>query len=151
MAGGAAAVGAIDIRLASELQQRPGGEPLYRLVVTNHSEATLTGFRLGVSGPARISTDAVLRDGSIVRQRSTYCEIAPPAGFTLAPGARWTIETADLATPIRHWTDGATAGFLILEDGSTIAARTTPTRLHGSHTARRRGTAAYPVPEQPPV
>lgn len=140
-----------DIHLASELQPRPGQEPLYRMVVTNHSDATLTGFRLGVSGPARISTEARLNGGSIVRQLSTYCEIAPPAGFALPPGGAWTIETADLATPVRHWTDGATAGFLILADGSTAVARTTPTRLHGSAETRRRGTAAFPVPEQPMV
>lgn len=140
-----------DIRLSSELQQRSGGEPLYRLVITNHSGATLAGFRLGVSGPARISSDARLEGGSIVRQLSTYCEIAPPTGFQLPPGGKWTIETADLATPIRHWTDGATAGFLILEDGSTVTARTTPTRLADSATERHRGTAPHPVPEQPPV
>ena len=142
---------ASDIRLASELQDRPGREPLYRMVVTNHSGATLTGFRLGVSGPARISTEAKLNGGSIVRQLSTYCEIAPPGGFALPPGGMWTIETAGLATPIRHWTDGATAGFLILEDGSTVVAGTVPTRLQGSAAGRRRGTAAFPVPEQPPV
>ena len=151
VAGGATAVSAMDIRLASELQQRPGDRPLYRLVVTNHSDATLAGFRLGVSGPARISADAQLEGGSIVRQLSTYCEFAPPVGYSLPPGGTWTIETAGLATPIRHWTDGATTGFLVLQDGSTVAARTTPTGLAGSTEQRRRGTAAYPVPEQPPV
>lgn len=141
----------LDIRLESELQPRPDQPPLYRMMVTNRSGETLRGFRLGVSGPARINTDAQMDGGRIVRALSTYCEIAPPAGTALPPGGKWTIETADLATPIRHWTDGATAGFLILEDGSAVAARTTPTRLHGSTAERRRGTAAYPVPEQPPV
>ncbi len=142
---------AYDIRLDSELQRRLGREPVYRLEVTNLSETVLRGFRLAVSGPARIDTAAPMDGGRVVSQLSTYCEIAPPAGFELLPGGTWRIETTGLATPVRHWTDGVMAGFLILEDGSTIVARTGRTRLAGSQAQQRRGTSVFPVPEHPPV
>ncbi|MBK8082539.1 MAG: beta-N-acetylhexosaminidase [Devosia sp.] len=123
----------------------------YRLFVTNRGPAPLAGFRIGFSGPARVSDNAALVGGSVVARLSNYCEIAPAAGFVLAPGATWAIEIKALDYPIRHWTDGAVTGFLILADGSTGALRTEPTRLAGSDAVRRKGTMHFPVPEHPPV
>lgn len=141
----------LDIRVASELKQRKRKDPLYRLFVTNHSDMALSGFRLGVSGPARIGSGAGLEGGLIVRQLSNYCEIAPPAGLVLEPGATWTIEAEKTDYPIRHWTDGATGTFLVLADGSAVSARTEPTRLVGSDAVRRKGTQGFDVPAKPPV
>ena len=75
----------------------------------------------------------------------------PPPGFTLAPGADWVVDFDNLAHPIRHWTDGATTGFLILADGSTRSLRTVPTTLYTMETPPKRGTVRFPVPAQPPV
>ena len=73
----------------------PGAEPqtgCYRLTLTNRSKAAISGFRLGISGPARVNEAAKPTNAMVVTQLSNYAELAPPAGFTLAPGADWQIE-----------------------------------------------------------
>lgn len=129
----------------------PGEAAAYRLILANHSGETLKDFRLGLSGPARISDAAAISGGRVVAKLSNFCEIAPDAGLVLAPGASWTIDIVGLDYPIRHWTDGATSGFVIRADGSTVTALTIPTRLAGSDEVPRRGTMAMPVPATPPV
>jgi hexosaminidase len=99
----------------------------YRLILTNRTTAPVAGFRLGFSGPARISDTAKLTDATVVTRLSNYAELAPPAGFSLAPGADWTVEIDRLDYPLRHWTDGATTGFVILSDGKAVPAVTLPT------------------------
>ena len=138
-----------DVTLSSEWFA--GEAPCYRLTVANRGKGALASFRLGFSGPGRITAGTPVQGGSIVTQLSNFTEIAPPPGYTLAPGADWVVEFAKLDFPIRHWTDGATTGFLILGDGSTRPLRTVPTALAGSDAPRRRGTARYPVPDRPPV
>jgi hexosaminidase len=128
-----------------------GASGMYRLVLTNHSRAPLADFRLGISGPARISDSAEIANGRVVTQLSNFCELAPPTGFVLEPGAAWTIEVSKLDYPLRHWTDGATAGFVIRADNTTVSAVTVPTRLADSKNSRRKGTMRLPVPADPPV
>lgn len=128
-----------------------GEQSRLRLILTNHGDEPIGDFTLGFSGPARVSDDAEISGGSIVRQLSNYCEIAPDAGFVLAARASWTIDIAKLDTPIRHWTDGTTSGFVITADGETHVALTQPTGLAGSTARRKRGTMAMPVPDAPPV
>ncbi len=137
------------VTLSSELF--PNGEARYRVTVSNRGTATLSDFRLGFSGPGRIAADSPVINGSFVTLLSNFTEIAPPPGFTLPPGTDWHVEFEALDHPIRHWTDGATTGFLILADGTTRSLPTVPTRLYSVDEAPRRGTARYPVPAQPPV
>ncbi len=111
----------------------------YRLILTNRTPAPVSGFRLGFSGPARISDTARLTDATVVTRLSNYAELAPPAGFTLAPGSDWTVEIDHLDYPLRHWTDGATTGFVILSDGNAVPALTFPTARADS-VPYRRGT-----------
>src|SRR5690606_11046507 len=112
----------------------------YRLTLTNRSSAPLEGFRLGLSGPARISDNAEVIGGRVVARLSNFADIAPEPGFVLATGASWTIAVKGLDYPIRHWTDGATAGFVIHANGTTTPALTIPTRLANSEKTRKRGT-----------
>lgn len=128
-----------------------GAPPRYRLILANCSSEVLEGFRIAFSGPMRISDDAELVGGHVVVQLSNFCEIAPPAGFELQPGADWVVDIEKLDFPLRHWTDGVTSAFLVLKDGSTAVIRTEPPALEGSDATRRRGTAIYPVPDHPPV
>jgi hexosaminidase len=99
----------------------------YRLILGNRGLAAIEGFRLGISGPARINEAAEIRNGRVVTQLSNYAELAPPSGFVLEPGAEWIIEIGRLDYPLRHWTDGATTGFVILADGRAVPATTHPT------------------------
>jgi hexosaminidase len=131
-----------------------GAEPAtgrYRLTLTNRTKSPLQNFRLGFSGPARVSDSAEIVGGRVIAQLSNFCEIAPDTGFVLAPGASWVVDVLKLDYPIRHWTDGATTGFVIRSDGSTVSALTVPTRLAGTDKARKRGTMPMPVPDEPPV
>lgn len=137
------------VTLSSELF--PNGEARYRITLSNRGSTTLSNFRLGFSGPGRISAASPVTNGSFVAQLSNFTEVAPPPGFTLAPGADWHVEFESLDHPIRHWTDGATTGFLILADGSTRSLPTVPTKLYSVETPPKRGTARYPVPARPPV
>ena len=102
---------------------KDGTPPRYRLILTNRGKSAIGNFRLGISGPARVSDNAGVTGGKVVTQLSNFCEIVPDPGFVLAPGANWTIDIDKLDYPIRHWTDGATTGFVIRSDGSTLPAR----------------------------
>ncbi len=137
------------VTLSSELF--PGGEAIYRLTLSNRGSTALSGFRLGFSGPGRIGLQSSTTNGSFVTQLSNFVEVAPPPGFVLAPGDDWSVDFDKLAHPIRHWTDGATTGFLILADGSTRSLRTVPTTLYTMDTLPKRGTMRFPVPATPPV
>ncbi len=132
-----------------ESEWAPAGR--YRLTLSHHGTAPLAEFRLGLSGPARLGENARVHGGTLVRQLSTYAEIAPEPGFVLAPGGRWSIEIEGLDTPFRHWTDGAASGFVIDAAGEATAALTVPTRLAGSARPGRRGTMPMPIPATPPV
>ncbi len=125
--------------LRSEWIPGEGQAGAYRLTLANHSGAAIRGFRLGISGPARINEEARLSHGHVVTQLSNYAELAPPADFTLIAGGEWTVEIDRLDYPLRHWTDGATTGFVILADGKAIPAVTFPTDRADS-AAYRRGT-----------
>ncbi|MEO7221690.1 MAG: beta-N-acetylhexosaminidase [Devosia sp.] len=118
----------------------PGDEPQtgrYRLSLANCTKLPISGFRLGISGPARINEAARPTNAGVVTQLSNYAELAPPAGFILAPGADWQIEIDRLDYPLRHWTDGATTGLVILSDGKSVPAVTFPTARANSEPYRR--------------
>ncbi len=104
----------------------------YRLSLLNHGASPVEGFRIGFSGPVRIREGSPIGNGRVVTQLSNYAEIAPPSGFVLQPGASWDIEIEQLDFPFRHWTDGATTGFVIYGDGRSVPAVTLPTRREGS-------------------
>ena len=76
------------LTLASEW--RPASEGVvarYRLMLTNDTGEALRDFRLGISGPARVSDDAEIVGAKVVTQISNFCELAPERGFVLASGA----------------------------------------------------------------
>jgi hexosaminidase len=113
----------------------PGETPQsgrYLLTLANHTSSAISGFRLGFSGPARINEAARPVNATVVTQLSNYAELAPPPGFSLAPGGEWRVEIDRLDYPLRHWTDGATTGFVILSDGKSVPAVTFPTARAGS-------------------
>ena len=110
-----------------------------RLTLTNRGKEPVEGFVLGVSGPTRIRNAAPVGNGRVVTQLSNYAELAPPAGFVLAPGGDWVVEIGKLDSPVRHWTDGVTTGFVILGDGRTVPAVTFPP-VRPNVAPNRRGT-----------
>ena len=128
------------------------GVPLsYALRLSNDGTAPIADFKLCVSGPARIDPTAAIDGGTLDSRISNHSEFSPPAGFTLAPGASWTVTARGLNYPLRHWSDGANAAYLALADGSILPVRTTPTEAIGDNAPLLRGAARFPVPLRAPV
>ncbi|EJN04611.1 beta-N-acetylhexosaminidase [Phyllobacterium sp. YR531] len=138
----------MQFRLETHWQPATGNEPLsYSLKLTNLSSEPITGFRLCVSGPARIDPAATVEGGILVERLSNHSEFAPLDNFTLEPNASWTVKARGLSYPLRHWSDGANSAYLLLEDGSTLPIPALPTRAIGDNATLKRGAEIYPVPE----
>ena len=140
------------LTLSSRLRpEAEGVEARYRLMLRNDGDEVVRDFRLGFSGPGYVSPGSEVVGASVVARLSTFCELAPPRDFALQPGKTWTVDIFKQDFPLRHWTDGATTGFLVLADGSVRSLRTVPVVLEGSDKPQLKGTAIYEVPEHPPV
>ena len=78
---------AIAFRLATRWIPARDGEALaYELTLANAGDRAVTGFRLCVSGPARIDPAATIEGGTLVERLSNHSEFAPPADLVLGPG-----------------------------------------------------------------
>ena len=133
-------------RLESSWNPAASALPLtYGLRLSNLSDQPVTGFRLCMTGPARIDHDAAFENGRLVKRVSNYVEVAPPEGFVLAPGATWTTSTLGVARPFEHWSDGANTAYLALADGSIAPVFTAPTVAAGENGPLKRGAEPYPV------
>jgi hexosaminidase len=142
---------AIAFRLATRWIPARDGEALaYELTLANAGDAAVTGFRLCVSGPARIDPAATMEGGTLVERLSNHSEFAPPADLVLGPGDSWTVTARGLSYPLRHWSDGANAAYLVLADGSVAPIAVAPTEAVGQNSPLRKGTQLYPVPRRAP-
>jgi hexosaminidase len=127
-------------------------EPMsYGLELTNLGDAPESNFQLGFSGPARIDPTATLENGVLLRRLSNHTLIGPPEGFVLGPGATWTATARGLSYGLRHWSDGANAAYVVLEDGATISVATSPTQGKGHNAPLLKGAARFPVPAKAAV
>jgi hexosaminidase len=137
---------AIRLSLATQWTPARDGAPLaYALKLTNHSVADITAFRLCLTGPASFDADSVIEGGRILTRLSNFTELAPPEGFTLRPGDTW-VATARQLYPLRHWSDGATAAYVILSDGTRVPVAVTPTEMTGDNAPLKKGAARYALP-----
>ncbi|WEK03621.1 MAG: beta-N-acetylhexosaminidase [Candidatus Devosia phytovorans] len=128
------------------------GEPLgYGIELTNTGDEAVSNFQLGFSGPARIDPHATLENGQLLKRLSNHTLIAPPDGFVLAPGETWTSVARGLSYGLRHWSDGANTGYVVLEDGTLVSLATAPTKGKGHNSPLLKGTAKFPVPARAPV
>jgi hexosaminidase len=134
-------------RLETRWTPARDGRPLvYQLELTNEGSEPVADFALCISGPARLDPAATITGASLVKRLSNHAELRAPAGFVLEPGGRMLIEVHGLSYPLRHWSDGATAAYLVLEDGAIAPVAVTPTVAVGGNAPLRRGTQRYPVP-----
>jgi hexosaminidase len=123
----------------------------YTLTLRNGGGEALSGFRLCVSGPARIDPDDEISGGWLVELVSNHAELAPPEGFVLAAGASWAVTVRGEHTVVRHWTDGATGAYLALDDGRIVPVVAEPLMAPRDNAVRVKGAARYPVPGHVPV
>ncbi|MBN9234717.1 MULTISPECIES: beta-N-acetylhexosaminidase [Phyllobacteriaceae] len=140
------------LRLKTNWTPATDGESLaYSLTLTNLSSKPMQGFKLCVSGPARIDPAAVVEGGSLTARLSNHSELSPPASFVLEPNASWTVTARGLSYPLRHWTDGANTAYVALADGTTLPVAVAPTQAKGDNAPLKRGAEIYPVPTVAPV
>ncbi|MBY5759998.1 beta-N-acetylhexosaminidase [Rhizobium leguminosarum] len=128
-----------------------GEEFSYVLRLKNLGTEPLSNFSLCVSGPGRVDPAGRVEGATVSQRLSNFTEFQPPANFVLSAGETWTISVYALSWQFRHWTDGATSGYLALSDGSTIVLSIEPTRSSVSNAPLKRGAEIYPVPVNAPV
>lgn len=129
-----------------------GGFGAYDITLTNIGTETVSNFTLGFSGPAGIGRGASLVGGTIVDQLASWCEIAPPRDFALAPGASWTVSVPELKEfPLRHWTDGVVTAAVIHADRSLSIVGVTSTRSRANDRPLRKGVPVAEVPVPAPA
>jgi hexosaminidase len=127
-------------------------EPLgYGIELTNTGDTAVKDFQLGFSGPARIDPQATLENGTLLTRLSNYTLIAPPDGYVLEPGATWVATARGLSYGLRHWSDGAKTGYVVLSDGTVVTLPTLPTRGKGNNAPLLKGAARFPVPARAAV
>jgi len=127
-------------------------EPLaYALKLTNNSDKPVEGFKLSVSGPARLDPAATIENGRLLTRLSNHTELAPPDGFVLKPGATWVVTARGLSYPLRHWSDGANTAYLVLADGAIAPVSVAGTVAKGDNRPLKRGAERFPVPLHTPV
>lgn len=128
------------------------GEPLgYGIELTNTGDTPVSNFQLGFSGPARIDPQATLENGKLLKRLSNHTLIEPPDGYVLAPGATWVATARGLSYGLRHWSDGANTGYVVLADGTLVALPTLPTKGKGNNAPLLKGAARFPVPAKAAV
>ncbi|CDP49986.1 Beta-hexosaminidase [Devosia sp. DBB001] len=128
------------------------GEPLgYGIELTNTGSEPVSGFQLGFSGPARIDPHATLENGKLLKRLSNHTLIAPPDGYVLEPGQTWTATARGLSYGLRHWSDGANSGYVVLADGTVVVTGTAPTKGKGHNAPLLKGAAKFPVPAKAAV
>ena len=137
----------LGFRLETTWTSAGAGEPLiYCLKLTNNSGGPLSAFTLCVSGPARIDPAATIEGARLIERLSNHSKFSPPEGFLLAQGETWTVNVRGLSYPLRHWSDGAMAAYLLLSDGALLAVAVEPTSAIGNNEPHRKGAARFPVP-----
>lgn len=128
-----------------------GGRPRYRFRLANHGHHTFIGFRLCLTGPARLAPEDAV-DGAVLTARvSNFTELTALPGAELAPGGYWEATACSLSYPLRHWTDGATGAYVVDGDGAVFSVEVSPTAKVGHNQALLKGARRYPVPRNTPV
>jgi hexosaminidase len=122
---------------------------VYVLTLANNSGAAVSGFKLCITGPARIDPNAVIEGASLSNRLSNYSELAPEDGFVFAAGASWIIKVRGLSYPLRHWSDGATAAYLAFEDGALVPVGPAPTLHTANNKPLLKGTARLEMSDAP--
>ena len=129
----------------------PGKPSAYILRLTNRSDDTLKGFRMCVSGPARIGPGARIEGATVSKLISNHTEFTPPSGFALEPGATWEVTVRDVSDRLQHWSSGTNAAYLVLEDGAVVRLVVVPTLALGDNRPLLKGACRLANPSHAPV
>lgn len=141
-----------DLRLESRWTAAEGDAPaLYLLTLFNHGTDAVSGFRLCLSGPARLDPKVDTTGARLTKRLSNHSEFTPDAGYVLQPGGALEISTTGLSYPLRHWSDGATTAYVALDDGTILPVSVAPTVRTRDNAPLRRGAARFSFPAKAPA
>jgi hexosaminidase len=139
---------ALVTRWRSATEMKPSA---YELRLSNKGTLAISDFAFGMSGPAAvIDPQAAIEGARLVESLSNYSLIAPPPGFVLSPGQSWEV-VIHLVHPLRHWSDGVRAAYVLLADGSLIEVAVGPTETDGPSVPARKGADRFALPAEPPA
>jgi hexosaminidase len=106
------------LRLDAAYVPADDGAGRMRLRLVNSGRAPLAEFRLVLTSVVQLTPDPGA-PARLVARTSGHHEIAPPAGFELAPGEVWDVGALVCGHRPDHANDGPASAFVILADGST--------------------------------
>jgi hexosaminidase len=111
----------------------PQGGPHGRFVFNlfNLSDTAIEGFTIVYTSLTRVIDKTACDNAVFVKRNANYHEFAPPAGFTLAPGASWAFTVSGLHRKAVHCTDGAKSAYLTLADGRHVPVAVSDLLLEG--------------------
>lgn len=124
----------MSVRLESWYLPAERGPGSMRLRLVNTGQQVLGGFRLAFTTVVQLTPVA---PAQLVSRTSGWHVVAPPTGHPLEPGDTWQFDLTCGHRP-GHANDGPTGAYVILADGTTVSARTTPT-------ARTTAASAAPL------
>lgn len=109
------------LRLDSQWSPAPGAENgRFHLQLTNLGSEPLDVFTLAFTCLRAIEGDPDAENATLQRRHAYFHEVAPPAGLTLAPGARWKFSFGGLGGAPRHRGEGVSSAYASLCDGSRV-------------------------------
>lgn len=115
------------------------GDPCGAFVFTliNLSDVAIDNFKLAYTSLTRVKDieEPVCENAVFLKRNANFHQFAPPAGFTLQPGASWSFRVGGLWRPAKHRTDGAKSAYLTLSSGQHAAVAVADLMLGGGHSA----------------
>jgi len=118
-------------RLESAWQPDGGPHGRFTFSLFNLSDRPVENFTIVYTSLTRVIDQKACENATFVKRDANYHEIAPPAGFVLAPGGGWTFAVSGLHRNAVHCTDGAKSAYLTLSDGSHVAVAVSDLLLEG--------------------
>ena len=94
----------------------PSGGFVFTLV--NLTDKPISDFKLAYTALTRVMDNPVCENATFLLRNANFHQYAPPAGFTLEPGASWRFTVRGLWRPAKHRTDGAKSAYLTFSDGT---------------------------------
>lgn len=102
--------------------------------LTNISDQPISGFRLGLTTVTLNLQPSKLRNAKRVRFDGSCLEVVETDPRGLEPGHAWEFEIAGLFRKPRHLTDGMSAAYLVLDDGTLAGVHSGDLMLEDART-----------------
>lgn len=118
-----------------------------QLTLINHGNHSPRQFQLCLSGVVRVNDTTEISGARLVEYLSNYLVLAPLTDSQWSAEQNWIITLGEPAYPMRHYTEGFSAAYLYLDDGTTVdVALKKTTALDGTTEYKSRDLANNQTP-----